>query len=238
MPSETLTRNLTRALRLPLHRRHALRRLAELHARPRSLDEIVDATLDLGTRGLVKVKAQQLRSEILRLADAVRALQPRVVVEIGTAKGGTLLLWTQLASAQVISCDLRVPAYRRALYERFPPPGSRCRVTLLEGNSHDPAFRARVEQELGGQPVDFLLIDGDHTEAGVSADYRDYRGLVRPGGLIAFHDIAEKQPFPDNQVQLLWRRLRAEPGSEEIIEDPEQCGFGIGLLRVPGPVRA
>jgi cephalosporin hydroxylase len=237
MQPRELTRELTRALRLPLHRRHALRRLGALHARPRSIEELVDAALDLGTRGWVKVKAQQIRSEILRLAEVVRALEPRVVLEIGTAKGGTLLLWTQLASAHVISCDLRVPGYRRALYERFPPPGSRCRVTLLEGNSHEPEFRARVEQALGGDPVDFLFIDGDHTEAGVSADYRDYRGLVRPGGLLAFHDIVEKQPFPDNQVQHLWKRLRSEPGSEEIVEDPEQCGFGIGLLRVPVAAR-
>ncbi len=235
MQSKELFRELSRALRLPLHRRRALRRLAELHARPRSIDEIVDAALDLGTQGWVKIKAQQIRSEILGLAAVVRALEPRVVLEIGTAKGGTLLLWSQLASRHVISCDLRVPGYRRALYARFPPPGSRCRVTLLEGSSHEAAFRASVEQTLGGEPVDFLFIDGDHTEAGVSADYGDYRGLVRPGGLIAFHDIVEKQPFADNQVQQLWKRLRAEPGSQEIVEDPEQCGFGIGVLCVPGP---
>ena len=33
-------------------------------------------------------------------------------------------------------------------------------------------------------------------------------------------------------------RSPVEPGSEEIVEDPEQCGFGIGLLRVPAAARS
>jgi predicted O-methyltransferase YrrM len=233
MPAREAIRTLTRALRLPLHRRQAARRLAEFHERPRSLEEVIDAALDFGTHGLMKIKAQQIRAEILGLARAVRELEPRVILEIGTARGGTLLVWTQLASRHVISCDLRIAGYRRALYAQYPPPGSSCRVTLLEGDSHESAFRARVEQALGGDPVDFLFIDGDHTEAGVGADYRDYRGLVRPGGIIAFHDIVEKQPFPTNQVQHLWKRLKGELDTEEIVEDPHQCGFGIGLVRVP-----
>ncbi|HXZ84806.1 MAG TPA: hypothetical protein VEI82_04880, partial [Myxococcota bacterium] len=76
-------REFTRRLRLPLHRQHAFSRLERLHARPRSLAEVVDASLDLGTRGLMKVKAAQLRSEILGLAEAVRELEPRTILEIG-----------------------------------------------------------------------------------------------------------------------------------------------------------
>jgi predicted O-methyltransferase YrrM len=228
-------RNFTRALRLPLHRRHALARLDRFHAQPRTLPELIDAALDLGTRGKMKVKAAQLRSEILALAQTVRELQPRTILEIGTARGGTLLIWAHLASERVVTCDLRIPAYRRALYRRYPPPGSRCRVELLEGDSHAPAFQARVKHALGGAPVDFLFIDGDHSEAGVSADWRDYRGLVRPGGLVAFHDIVEKQPFETTQVHPLWMRLRSEhpAATRELVESADQCGFGIGLVRLP-----
>ena len=105
-------------------------------------------------------------------------------------------------------------------------------MTLLEGNTHHPAFRERVAQMLGGEPVDFLFIDGDHTEQGVTADWEDYRGFVRSGGLVAFHDIVENQPFEENQVSRLWRRLRDEVDAEEFVGDPNQCGFGIGLVRM------
>jgi len=227
-------RNLARTLRLPFHRRHAFARLARLHARPRTLVEVVDESLDFKTRGHMKIKAAQVRSEILALAEAVRELKPRTILELGTARGGTLLVWAHLASDRLITCDLRIPSYRRELYRRYPPTGSRCRVECLEGNSHDPSFQKRVRAALAGEPVDFLFIDGDHTEAGVTADWADYRGLVRTGGLVAFHDIVEKQPFETTQVHKLWGEIRAENGraTQELIADPDQSGFGIGIVQV------
>jgi hypothetical protein len=66
----------------------------------------------------------------------------------------------------------------------------------------------------------------------VTADYEQYREFVRPGGLIAFHDIVENQPLDINQVNRLWRKLRDTPGAEELINDRNQCGFGIGVIRV------
>jgi hypothetical protein len=84
-----------------------------------------------------------------------------------------------------------------------------------------------------GEKADFLFIDGDHTEPGVEADYNDYKEFVRPGGLIAFHDIIENQPLEINQVYHLWKRIK--PGAEvlEFVADPNQCGFGIGVIKVP-----
>jgi predicted O-methyltransferase YrrM len=226
-------RNFGRRLRLPAHERHARRVLAQLHSRPRSLEDLVAAACDLGTRGLVKVKTQQRRGEILRLARRVQELAPRNVLEIGTWRGGTLLIWSALASRQVVTCDLEQPDYRRRLYAAFPPPGSSCRVVALAGDSHAPATRERIAAELADEPLDFLFVDGDHTAAGVTADYEAYKGLVRPGGLVAFHDIVERQPLPDSQVHRLWQRLRAEHEVEEYVDDPVQCGFGIGVLRIP-----
>lgn len=228
-------KTLSRTLRIPLNRRSALRRLAEFHARTRSIEEMVEWAMDFGGHGFFKVQTLQVPAEITGLAKAVAALQPRVILEIGTARGGTLLLWANIASEHVISCDLQDMSIQRPLYEAFPGPGSACRVTLLSGDSHSGDFRHRVIQALGGAPVDFLFIDGDHREAGVTADYQDYRGLVRPGGLIAFHDIVERQREPGNEVYQLWRRLKTEAVTEELIADPAQIGYGIGLVRVPGP---
>ena len=89
----------------------------------------------------------------------------------------------------------------------------------------------RSLEEVGDWAMNF--IDGDHTEAGVTADYNDDKDFVRPGGLIAFHDIVEHQPLPTNQVFHLWKRLKTLAPVKEFINDPKQCGFGIGLLHVP-----
>lgn len=38
------------------------------------------------------------------------------------------------------------------------------------------------------EPIDFLFLDGDHTEEGVFKDWEIYSPLVKKGGLIALHD--------------------------------------------------
>jgi cephalosporin hydroxylase len=229
----SVLKKLSRALRHPFNTRYAFKRLAEYHAKSRSLEEVVDWAMNFGGGGYMRIKTLQIPSEIMRLAQAVKAIKPRIILEIGTASGGTALIWSALASERVITCDLQDMSHQAPLFTKLPPPGSGCTVTLLSGDSHDPDFRARVAHELDGRQVDFLFIDGDHTEAGVTADYNDYKDFVRPGGLIAFHDIVEHQPLATNQVFHLWKRLKTLAPVEEFVNDPNQCGFGIGLLRVP-----
>ncbi len=81
--------------------------------------------------------------------------------------------------------------------------------------------------------IDFLFFDGDHTEVGVAVDFSLYKGLVREGGLIAFHDIQIEQPFESNQVGRFWRKLPDDLVKQEFVDHPDQVGFGIGLITVP-----
>lgn len=226
-------KTLSRTLRIPFNRFGAFRRLRRFHARARALEETVDWAMHFGGRGYFTVTTLQIPSEITALARAVAQLEPKIILEIGTARGGTLLIWAQLATEKVISCDLRDLRVPAPLFQAFPPPGSNCRVTLLSGDSHDAAFKQRVARALDGRKADFIFIDGDHTEAGVGADYRDYCEFARPGGIIAFHDIVERQPLPGNQVYHFWQKVKRGQVTEEFVNDPNQCGFGIGIIRVP-----
>jgi cephalosporin hydroxylase len=225
-------KELSRILRIPFSRYLAFRRLKEYHAQPRSITETVDWAMRFGRYGYFTIHTLQKRSEIIALAKAVAALKPKIILEIGTARAGTLLVWSSIASEKVITCDLVHRNAQRPLLEALPPPDSACQVKLLTGNSHEAAFKQRVAQELGGRKADFLFIDGDHTETGVAADYNDYQEFVRPGGIIAFHDIIENQPFPDNQVYGFWKTVKQGKETEEFVDDPAQCGFGIGIIRV------
>jgi cephalosporin hydroxylase len=226
-------KEISRTLRIPFSRYLSFRRLKEYHAQPRSLEDTVDWAINFGRYGYFTIHTLQKRSEIIALARTVAALKPKIVLEIGTARGGTLLIWSSLASQKVISCDLVHRAPQKPLFEALPPPGSTCKVTLLTGNSHDAAFKQRVAQALNGQKADFIFIDGDHTESGVTADYNDYKEFVRPGGIIAFHDIVESQPLATNQVYHLWKKIKPKAVTEEFVNDPKQCGFGIGIVRIP-----
>lgn len=229
---ETIKRSFSRRLRLPFSKFFAYRALSRFHSKKRSIDEIVDYGMKFPSTGLFRIDSIQIRSEFLALAKKVQSIQPKVILEIGTARGGTLFAWTQMASDLVVSCDLTSAGYKKELYKKLPPPGSKCRVVNLQGDSHSSDFKESVRQSLGGALVDFLFIDGDHTEKGVERDYLDYKEFVRPGGLIAFHDIVENQPYPTNQVYYFWTRLKKQnPECEEYVDNPKQCGFGIGVIR-------
>jgi len=231
MPS--FVKELSRKLRVPFNRIVAFKRLKQYHAAPRSLEETVDWAMNFGGGGYMTIKTLQIPTEITRLARKVAELKPKVILEIGTARGGTSLIWSSLASEEVITCDLIHHEAQKDLLNALPPPGSRCKVTLLTGNSHDAVFKQRVAQALNGRKADFLFIDGDHTVAGVTADFNDYKEFVRPGGIIGFHDIVESQPLATNQVFHLWKGIKGLYQSEEFVNDPRQCGFGIGILRIP-----
>src|SRR5262245_32365031 len=47
--------------------------------------------------------------------------------------------------------------------------------------------------DIGG-PLDFVFIDGDHSEAAVRSDFRLIAPWVRPGGVISFHDLIPEYP--------------------------------------------
>lgn len=181
-------------------------------------------------------RMMQKRSEILQLVQRVAELRPKVIVELGTAQGGTLFVWTQIASELVVSCDLRHESRQAAVFRQFPPPGSSCKVELVTGDTHTAPFQDQLKAKLGGRPVDFLFVDGDHTREGVARDFADYGPLVRSGGIIAFHDIVHRQAIETNQVGAFWDELKRHAnGWEELVDQLDQVGFGIGLLRVSSP---
>lgn len=186
------------------------------------------------------VYSMQRSSEISDLLEILQRSPPRVVVEIGTASGGTLFLLSRVASpdAHLVSIDLYrgrfgggYHPWRIPLYKSFATGNQR--ITLLRGSSHDPAMLPRLARILGGAPVDFLLIDGDHTYRGVARDFEMYSPLLRPGGLVALHDIMPDPAQPDLEVDRFWRQVKSRLPSRELIESPSQLGYGIGLIRVP-----
>ena len=181
----------------------------------------------------------QQDDEIHWLFDLVRDLRPRTILEIGLDEGGTLFLWTRAAApdARLVAIDTRPigPLGMRAPFPliRRSFAHTRQRVDLvMPADSHDPATLTRVERFLAGRPLDFLFIDGDHSREGVWQDFLMYSTLVRPGGLVGFHDVSHNPASSTTGVATFWREFTAAHGTEERVADREP-GFGIGVYRVP-----
>ena len=80
--------------------------------------------------------------------------------------------------------------------------------------------------------MDFLFIDGDHTYEGVKADFNMYSELVRPGGLIVFHDICRHAAGMNCEVDRFWQEVKNERRTREFVHDTNQGTCGIGVIEV------
>lgn len=208
----------------------------ELHRRIRNATTLNDILLVpnqyVGRGRYASIRAVQDQKEIEFLAGCVHTLNPRTIVEIGTYKGGTLFIWCRIGSnaTSVTSIDLPGGNYgggyaacRTRLYKEFCYGRPNLRLNFIRGDSQSPLSREQLIKQLNGASVDFLYIDGDHSYDGVKKDYLNYHDLVRPGGLIAFHDIAH----PKCGVRDFWTEVKSLCNTEECINSNK----GIGVIR-------
>ena len=101
---------------------------------------------------------QMTYGERAALEGLASAARPRLAIEIGTAQGGSLDCIAAHAE-EVHSFDLEPP--------RGELPAN---VTAHTGDSRTTLPRVLDELAAAGRTVDFALVDGDHSAAGVRAD--------------------------------------------------------------------
>jgi predicted O-methyltransferase YrrM len=185
----------------------------------------------------------QMESEIIRFIEAAAAQHPKTILEIGVDDGGTnFLLGRALPTVDLlVGIDLFVKGKNRLRY--FAKPDQE--LHYIDGCSYSIRTVERFKSVLGPRTLDILFIDGDHSHDGVRQDFLRYRSFVREGGLIAFHDICPDHfsRFGRNTgrwaggVPAFWTRVRTLYDAEEFVENPEQDGLGIGVLRYDPAVK-
>lgn len=188
------------------------------------------------------VQPDQYGGEFAALLAIVRAHNPRVVVEIGSREGGTLCQWIGVSTVEcAIAVDLPGASWGTAeevdydIWQRWATAHD-VDLTVLLGDSHQPEMLEHVTAALGGRGIDFLFIDGDHSAAGARSDFEMYGPLVRPGGIIAFHDVMPDVTDPGIQVWQVWRSVVANSGcrTTTLLSDPAQQTRGIGVVWTAG----
>jgi O-antigen/teichoic acid export membrane protein/predicted O-methyltransferase YrrM len=197
-----------------------------------------DKVVDLALSSPI-IRALQIPAELRQFAAIIAERQPKAVLEIGTCHGGTLFVLCRLShpDATVISVDLPggsfgggYSRFRTPIFKAFPANGQR--LHLVRDDSHKAETRDKVVKLLGDPALDLLFIDADHTYEGIRSDFELYSPLVKSGGLIAFHDIARNQPSTEYGVVRLWNEIKGQYRYSEIVDNPDQVGFGIGLLYI------
>ena len=184
----------------------------------------------------------QVPFEIKSLLDYVAETNPGIIGEIGLKHGGNSFMFLRkLENAELfLGMDLVLNNISKLRYYRRPSQV----IHTLEGNSQLPAVVNKAERILNGRKFDFLFIDGDHEYNGVLEDLIQWYPLVRPGGLIAFHDIVPDEEAktgirPKDSliwgggVHRFWARIKDRFEHKEFVKDWDQGGFGIGVIHKP-----
>jgi len=119
--------------------------------------------------------------------------------EIGVLRGKTLFAlldavptlamygvdqWRQLDLRADENAETYVDFDMTALRSRvvLKAAGYRGRCTILHGDS------AAMARAVPAMSLDFVFVDGDHTEPGVERDIRAWLPTIRPGGMLLGHD--------------------------------------------------
>ena len=193
----------------------------------------------------------QKKFELSMVQEFLKKERIEKVLEVGTYRGGTAMLWAHLVephNGKVFCCDVQFEwgsfqdlgyvgneliNYRRQIYNDTPYEKF---ITEFQGNSHDPSFIQHVKNNVG--IVDLLFIDGDHSYEGVRQDFENFYPMLKIGGHVIFHDIVDSKhhrSFGCN-VEPFWNELKEIYPNWEFIDQNEYPGclyhsMGIGIIK-------
>jgi predicted O-methyltransferase YrrM len=132
---------------------------------------------------IAKYAPSQGRDEMAALIRLVKKIKPKVVVEIGVHQGRSMAVW-----GETFKPDLLFgvePNAAEINWSLIVPFGGIIQI----GKSEDENTHTNLGEILKDREIDFLFIDGDHTYEKAKADFINYLYYMRPGGIVAIHDV-------------------------------------------------
>jgi predicted O-methyltransferase YrrM len=165
--------------------------------------------------------------DLLKLLTILQPLPVKRMLEIGTRQGFSFRAFVDAFNPEIA---ITVDILKR---EEMPAPDvipilTNPGVHYLWGyDSRQYSTLFKIKELLKGRELDFLFIDGSHMLEDVTKDWATYSTLVRPGGIVALHDIIGLRE--DMQVEPLFEQLIQIVPHHEIIKETLQS-TGIGVL--------
>jgi hypothetical protein len=167
--------------------------------------------------------------------DLVHDLRPRIIVELGTQGGMSYFTFCQAVRDHGLDgrCyaidtwegDAHSGAYEDSVYQKVREYND------VHYKDFSELLRMRFEvavHQFRDESIDLLHIDGFHTYEAVRADFESWYPKVAPGGVVLFHDIAAR--LFDFGAWRYWSELTRTHRTFTF-----RHGFGLGVLRKPGP---
>jgi cephalosporin hydroxylase len=126
--------------------------------------------------------AQKCPLDLWIYQELLHELRPAVIVETGTAAGGSALFLASicdlLGHGSIVTVDV-APKPGRPTHER---------ITYLTGSSTAPEIRKQVEELVGDSAPVLVILDSNHERDHVLEELRIYAPLVTPGSFVIAED--------------------------------------------------
>ena len=134
--------------------------------------------------------------DIVVMQEILWETRPDVVIELGVARGGSLILYSSILNlvgkGRVIGVDIDIRPHNRQVIESHPLGGH---ITLIEGSSTDPAVLDEVQTHIGDDAQVAVILDSNHTHEHVLNELRLYAPLVTAQQFLVVADtIVEEIP--------------------------------------------
>ena len=128
-------------------------------------------------------------------AVAVVPFAPEKILEIGCGPGMATMTLAEATMAQILACDTAEGALDR-LRERVAARGMGDRVEVRNVDM--------AQLPLPDQPWDVICAEGSAYIIGVERALRDWRPLLRPGGVLVFSEIVWRTDTPSEDLRAYW----------------------------------
>jgi len=186
----------------------------------------------------------QYPSDIVAFQEIVWNVKPDLIIEMGIAHGGSLILSASLLALldlcdhgqttlvphsehprRVVAVDIDIRAHNRKALEEHPLYP---RLKLIEGSSIEETVIAEVKKEADGHERILVCLDSNHTHDHVLVELEAYAPLTTPGSYcLVFDTVIEDMPeemfedrpwgpgnSPKTAVREYLRRLKEEGRSD------------------------
>lgn len=165
-------------------------------------------------------------TDMILYQEMVLAKKPDFIVEIGTARGGSALMFADyldmVGKGQVLTVDIRdmgQPAHPRIEY--------------MIGNSISDDIMARIKERIASKPGASVMVvlDGNHARKQVKWELFHYSQMVTPGQYLVAEDCYgrdEQLVGPGESVDWFLRTTRGRMFTRE---HPENQFCGVGITR-------
>lgn len=128
------------------------------------------------------VPAQKCAFDLWIYQELLHELRPAVIVECGTANGGSALFLASICDlldrGSIVTIDIA----------DYPDRPRHDRIAYLSGSSTDPAIFAEVERLIAGREPVLVILDSNHECRHVLDELRLYGPLVSPGSYLIVED--------------------------------------------------